>query len=119
MLLDWSPSVTLKEFAMPARKASTVGKLKVPVTSPKIIVEELSELAPELDRVSPEQATEGVCDYKSRVAAPRRLVGRPAEVEAASDVDLRQSDRIIDAIKNAEVGRVELCTWCQRTDASD
>src|ERR1044072_9614272 len=38
MLLDWLPRITLNEFAVPARKGATVGKLKLPVPCLKLLL---------------------------------------------------------------------------------
>src|SRR5579864_6639742 len=51
-----------------------------------------------------------VCDDKGCVTAPRRETCRPTKVEAAAcNVDLRQPDGLADAVKDAIIGRVELC----------
>ena len=109
MLLDWLPSVTLKEFAVPARKAATVGKLNVPVPCRKLLLRNCRYSPPSLSECRPQQPAQSVRHDKGRIAAARRVGRRTAEVQtAAGNVDLRQADRLANAVEDAEVGRVEL-----------
>ena len=85
------------------------GKVECAGAQPEIIVEELSKLAADLERMPSAQAAHGVAGHKGRVAAPRREDRRTAEVKSATgNVDLRQSDGLGNTVADAEIGGVEL-----------
>ena len=76
MLLDWLPSVTLKELAVSARNAATLGKIKCAGAEPEVIVEELPEFAADLQRVPAAQA--------ARTVGGRRMSCRRAPRERST-----------------------------------
>src|SRR4051812_28019328 len=53
MLLDWLPSVTLKELARPARKSETESKLNRPVPRRKLLFRNCRNSPPPLSELRP------------------------------------------------------------------
>ena len=102
-----SPSVTLNALAVPARNASTLGKLKSPVPSREVLVEEVPVLASKLDGVPAARDVQRVHEDVGGVVSALRELHRTAEVQATRDEHLRQPDRALDAVADAEVRRIE------------
>ena len=91
------------------KKRGNAREVKRAGSQPEIVVQELLELAADLQRIPSAGAARRVGNHEGRVAATGWIGRRTAEIQSsAGDVDLRQADRLRNTVPNAEIGGVEL-----------
>src|SRR6185369_4481720 len=89
------------------QKRSHAGKVELAGALREIVVEEASIFATEPHRMAVDHAGHGVVEDVERIFAPLRQDGRSAEVQRAGDDHLRQPDRTVDTVRDAEIHWIE------------